>query len=84
MEKRLSDTTPDLLLAQDVADMLGKTVATVNNMCKRGELPAAKIGKSWYVPKSLLLKRLNEGYADGVVDPYKDVVNPPVQAGNDR
>lgn len=86
MEKRSINEAPELLLAQDVADILGKTVATVNSMCKRGELPAAKIGKSWYVPKSLLLRKLDgERSANREVDPYKDATYNPAQLpGNDR
>lgn len=85
MENRLIETAPDLLVSQDVADLLGATVATVHSMCKRGDLPAVKIGKRWYVPKAKLVEKLNNQSAASDADPYKDVLNSPVSLpGNDR
>lgn len=43
------ESTPQLLTAQEVADRLGTSVATVKLACKNRELRASKIGRAWAV-----------------------------------
>ena len=46
---------PDLMT---VADALGVNAMTVRRRIGDGRIPAAKLGRRWYVPKSKLLEAL--------------------------
>lgn len=43
---------PDLLTVKDVCRITGLSAQTVRASCSSGQLPAVKIGRSWFVPKS--------------------------------
>ena len=43
---------PDLLTPKDLARLTGQCEATMRALCAKGELPAVRIGKRWYVPKT--------------------------------
>lgn len=49
---------PDLMTVADVADALGVNAMTVRRRIGDGRIPAAKLGRRWYVPKSKLLEAL--------------------------
>lgn len=51
----------DLLTVDDVAAILHVSRKTVQTLCKRGDLPAIKIGRRWYVPKIRLVEYLLTG-----------------------
>ena len=46
---------------KDVAQYLHKSVRTVQNWIKRGELTGRKIGGSWFVMKSDIDRRIRRG-----------------------
>jgi putative molybdopterin biosynthesis protein len=50
----MRDTTelPDVLTADEVATYLRLSRTTVFRHCKRGDLPAFRIGRSWRVQRS--------------------------------
>lgn len=47
---------PDLLTPAHIAEITGQCEATARAMCARGELPAVRIGKRWYVPKPSMVE----------------------------
>lgn len=49
---------PDLMTVEDVADALGVNIMTVRRGISDGRIPAAKLGRRWYTPKSKLLELL--------------------------
>lgn len=48
----LFDGLPDLLTAQDVCDLTGSSLSTVRRACAAGKLPAVRIGRRWFVPRT--------------------------------
>lgn len=54
----------DMLDVKDLAAILRVSVKTVQRQCARGDLPAVKIGRHWYVAK-IRLARLLLGVGDG-------------------
>ena len=48
----------DLLSAEQTAEMLGKAPSTVRTLMQTGEIPADKIGGTWYARRSALLDLL--------------------------
>ncbi len=48
----LFDGLPDLLTAQDVCDLTGASLQTVRRACAGGQIPAVRIGRRWYVPRT--------------------------------
>ena len=48
----LFDGLPELLTAQDVCDLTGSSLSTVRRACAAGQLPAVRIGRRWYVPRT--------------------------------
>lgn len=59
MSKTITDweQVPNLLSAQDVADLLGKSYATARRYMKDGTLPTESIGSVQYVSKHYLMER---------------------------
>lgn len=47
---------PDLMTVADVCEATGLSAQTVRISCASGELPAVKIGRRWFVPKSRLIE----------------------------
>ncbi len=47
---------PDLLSPAHLADITGQCEATMRAMCAKGDLPAVKVGKRWYVPKPAMVE----------------------------
>jgi excisionase family DNA binding protein len=41
----------DFLSTEDIARALKKNIATIQRWCRRGELPAAKLGRTYMVRK---------------------------------
>lgn len=52
---------PDLLTPAHIAEITGQCEATARAMCARGELPAVRIGKRWYVPKPSMVEFVSGG-----------------------
>ena len=52
-------SSPELLTAEQVADLLDCHVETVEDATRRGRLPGLKIGKSWRYPNEALMQVLN-------------------------
>lgn len=50
----------EILTPEEVADILGCSVQTVNERAANDDLPGVKYGISWRFPRDALLKRLNE------------------------
>ena len=46
----------DVLTVEQVAGLLQVSVLTVQRLCRSGQLPARKIGRRWYVPRSVIEK----------------------------
>ena len=51
----------DMLTVDDLAVILHVSRKTVQNQCRRGDLPAVLIGRRWYVPKTHLVEFLTTG-----------------------
>ena len=51
-----------LLDSKTLADNLSMVPDTVQKMCKRGELPAIKIGRRWYVTEAAFSDYVNAKY----------------------
>ncbi len=47
----LLENQPDLLNANETAEILNCTPATVCKLCRSGQLHALKTGKSWMIPR---------------------------------
>jgi excisionase family DNA binding protein len=55
MEKRKDDTIdPQVLTTQEVAQYLRLTEATIYKLAKSGEIPAARVGRTWRFRKDLI------------------------------
>lgn len=39
----------EFLIPEDIAKMLHRNIATIQRWCREGELPAARIGRSYFV-----------------------------------
>jgi hypothetical protein len=46
----------DLLNVEQTAELLGKAPSTIRTMMQTDEIPAAKLGGTWYTRKSILLE----------------------------
>jgi excisionase family DNA binding protein len=54
-------TTTEVFVPEQVAEMLHCKVTTVEELARRGDLPALKFGKDgWVFPAVALFQRLNE------------------------
>lgn len=51
----LFDGFPDLLTTVHLAKITGQCEATVRALCAKGDLPAVRIGRRWYVPKTSMV-----------------------------
>lgn len=65
-QKELFDEYPDLLTPDHIAEITGQSPATIRAICARGDLPAVRIGKRWYVPKPDLLDHIKAGGSRGL------------------
>jgi excisionase family DNA binding protein len=59
MEAQLHFSREDLLTPTDVAAILRVQRTTALDYMRRGVIPARKIGRQWYSPKSLLDEHLD-------------------------
>lgn len=64
MENQLSFTREELLTPDDVAEILRVRRTTALDYMRRGVIPARKIGRLWYSPRSLLDEYLTSLFAD--------------------
>jgi excisionase family DNA binding protein len=46
------------LRVDEVALMLGVSPETVADWCRKGELPAAKIGRTWFIPPEIMRQKM--------------------------
>lgn len=46
---------PDLLTPTHLSEITGQCEATVRSLCSKGKLPAVRIGKRRYVPKTAMV-----------------------------
>ena len=51
-----STVDDDLLNVEQTAELLGKAPSTIRTMMQTNEIPAAKIGGTWYTRRSALLE----------------------------
>lgn len=50
----LFEDYPDLLSPAHLSEITGQCEATIRSLCSKGKLPAVRIGKRWYVPKTAM------------------------------
>jgi excisionase family DNA binding protein len=62
-ETQLHFSHDDLLTASDVANVLRVKRTTALDYMRRGVIPACKIGRRWYSPRSLLDGHLDQLFA---------------------
>lgn len=55
----LFEDYPDLLTPAHLSEITGQCEATIRSLCGRGKLPAVRIGKRWYVPKTAMSAFVN-------------------------
>ncbi len=53
---------PDLLGIPHLVEITGQSAQTMRGLCARGELPAVRIGRRWYVPKASFVEFLGAAY----------------------
>lgn len=53
-------TLPEVLSAEQLAELLGCQGETVQQLAIAGELPGVKVGRGWVFPTEALLVRLNQ------------------------
>ena len=58
----------DMLTVDDLSVILHVSRKTVQNQCRRGDLPAIPIGRRWYVPKAHLVEFLTTGRKPGATE----------------
>lgn len=51
----LFEDYPDLLSPTHLSEITGQCEATIRSLCNKGKLPAVRIGKRWYVPKTAMV-----------------------------
>lgn len=51
---------PDVVTAEDLAEILGCTLQVVNEKAAAGDLPGVKYGRSWVFTRQALMQRLAE------------------------
>ena len=54
------DNIPAVLDSARVAELLGCTKATIEDLLRRGDLPGVKLGRGWCIPGAALIQRLND------------------------
>jgi excisionase family DNA binding protein len=54
------DNIPAVLDSARVAELLGCTKATIEDLLPRGHLPGVKLGRGWCIPGAALIQRLND------------------------
>lgn len=53
--KNLFETSSDLLTVDDLCTITGLSSQTVRSEMRAGNLPARKIGRRWFVPRTALV-----------------------------
>lgn len=53
--KLVSDGFPAHVTPRELADITGGSEACIRQMCERGDLPAYKQGKRWYINRVRLM-----------------------------
>lgn len=51
----LFEDYPDLLTPAHLSEITGQCEATIRSLCAKEKLPAVRIGKRWYVPKTAMM-----------------------------
>lgn len=64
-DAQLHFSRDDLLTATDVARILRVQRTTALNYMRRGIVPACKIGRRWYSPRTLLDSHLDHLFSSG-------------------
>lgn len=83
MSMRLHEA-PDVLTPAQVAELLGMGRTATYQALRAGELPGARVGGRWLVPKPALLERLGveaDPVADPAASPTPGRDSPPGPAG---
>ena len=56
----------DLLTMKDCSEIIQQSEATVRRLCREGELPSARIGRRYYIPKAQFIAHIDELLKAGV------------------
>lgn len=54
----------DVITPSELSRLTGKNETVIRRKCATGELPAARIGRNWYMPARAVLGPLIEAEAD--------------------
>lgn len=52
------DALPALMSTEEFASLVGYGSVYVSRLCKRGSIPATKVGRQWRIPTRRALERL--------------------------
>lgn len=55
VQSMLFEDYPNLLTPMHLSEITGQCEATIRSLCGKGKLPAVRIGKRWYVPKTAMI-----------------------------
>lgn len=55
MDRAKPETYPAMMTTEEAASLLGRSPWSVREDCKKGALPAIKLGKRWYIRRDVLL-----------------------------
>lgn len=56
MNQKSIDALPELIDAEQTAEVVGLTAEEVRDLCEAGSLPAVKLGGEWRIRKGLTLR----------------------------
>lgn len=62
---RLLKEYGDLLTVTDLSKLTGLSTQTIRGECRAGSLPSCKIGRRYFIPKTLLIQYLEGGKRNG-------------------
>ena len=51
----LPDGAPAQVTPQELAAITGMNEKSIRNMCERGDLPAYRVGKRWYINRARMM-----------------------------
>lgn len=55
------DAYPDLLNVGHMREITGLSAQTIRAECAKGSIPAVRIGRRWFIPKSLFAEHVSGG-----------------------
>ena len=61
MDSNILSSLPDVLRLEQAASALQISITGARQMCREGQLPAAKIGAQWRIPKAWLVEFMKGG-----------------------